>query len=387
MDLAWDILEMMLKGRSGLDLQAVPFNSLEDCERFLLNYGFDWHHPEHQQELLRIQAEAIRFVEERFLQSYSSWDHFWADTELFTVPREFKYMDTPELLLKAADHNPDKYQQAWACAFLKLIHVITHVESSFYSQFVEEARAQIIPRFEGLLFCHAKTGKLCLGKPDSGYLPIVDFQIKDAKSRDSLITKLICKKESIAEQVLDLIGVRIVTETPTDAILALEILRQNRVVIFANLIPSRSRNTLIDFDPFKEKAVDAKKAQTVFGQSHPEAIQDETGLDILRAITATAVEKKMNDDNRASHIQYRAIHLTARQLVRLEVTETNANAQRIFFPYEIQVVDKGSHNKNQAGDSAHRLYKKKQLFQARHRILKGLLQLARDRKKERLQLV
>ena len=49
MDLAWDILELMLKGRSGLDLQAVPFSSIDDCERFLLNYGFDWHNLDHQQ--------------------------------------------------------------------------------------------------------------------------------------------------------------------------------------------------------------------------------------------------------------------------------------------------------------------------------------------------
>lgn len=368
MQIAWDILETMLKGQSGLDLKQVPFDSLEEADSFLQQYGFDWDNPDDQEMILRIQAKAIEFIEDRFLQSHTSWDHFWSNTELFKIPREFKHMDTPMLLLMASHHNKNAWQQGWACAIVKLMHLICHTEHSFYANYLEEAQQQILPRFQSLLFCHAQTKHLCLGKPNGVYIPIVDFQIKDPKSMASVITKLICKKESIAEQVLDLIGFRIVTETPADAILALEILRHHRAIIFSNLVASRSRNGLVDFDAFQKLA-------HALREKHDE---NEVDINHLRAIVTEYLEKPSKWDNDHSHEKYRAIHVTGRQLIQVP---HNNKQVRIFFPFELQVVDKQSHINNHLGESAHNQYKRKQFIRARRRILAPLLVLHRQRKK------
>ena len=255
------------------------------------------------------------------------------------------------------------------------MHLICHVQNSFYAHYLADAREQIQARFDACLFNDLKTNKLCIGKPDDLYLPIVDFQIKDSKSLDSAIIKLICKKESIAEQVLDLFGVRIITEKPADAILALEILRRNRIVIFANLIPSRSRNTLVNLHDFTQ--LEQKIQQRVPGQTEGHKAMDI--LELFRQAPASAIETSFKKHNAASHDKYRAIHLTPRQLIRCKGLD-NGGESRIFFPYEIQIVDKASDQQNKSGDSAHARYKRKQLIQARRRILAPLLGLHRQQR-------
>ena len=368
MQFAWDILETMLKGQSGLDLKQVPFDSLEEAASFLSQYGFNWTNPDEQEQILLIQSKAIDFIENRFLQSHTSWDHFWSNTERFKVPREFKHMDTPMLLLMASRKNNHLLHQAWACAILKMMHLICHTEHSFYANYVEEAQQQILPRFQSLLFCHAKTKQLCMGEPNGVFIPIIDFQIKDPKSTASVITKLICKKESIAEQVLDLIGYRIITETPADAILVIEILRHHRALIFANLVASRSRNGLVDFDAF-QKLVNSLKE---------EPQQNDFDIDKLRTVATAYLDKRFNTENTSSHSNYRAIHLTGRQLITVM---GDGKPMCIFFPFELQVVDRQSHINNHLGESAHNQYKRKQFIRARRRILAPLLMLHRQREK------
>ena len=377
---AWDVLQGMLDGSSSLDVDVLPFNTREQAEQFLQAYGYDWQCDQHQRELIRIQAEAITFIEQRFLQSISHWDHFWADTDLFSIPSSIKYqMDTLDLMLKASEtQGTDALGQAWACAIFKMMHVICHVENAVLNQFLETARQQILPKFEAHLFHHPETNKLCLGKLDDAYLPIKLFQSKDGKSRDSLITKLICKKESVAEQVLDLIGVRIVTETPEDAVLALELLRHYGLIVFANLISSRTRNRLLDTTHFVEEA----KAKSLPMGAACDLLWHKAGIEAFRDIKAPLITSKATHDNRSSHHEYRAIHLTARQLIRLPIADGSGAKpkleHRVFFPYEIQLVDQDNYQQNHQGDSAHVLYKRKQLIRARRRILGRLLALHRQ---------
>jgi uncharacterized protein (TIGR04562 family) len=371
MDFAWDILDMMLRGQSGLDLQSVPFETRSDAEYFLRNYGFNWAKPSDQEEMSRIQHAAIDLIETRFLVSHTHWDHFWAHDD-FRVPRELKRCELPELMQKASETNPNRWERGWACAILKLMHLICHVENSFYAHYLQEAREQIVARFEACLFNDLKSNKLCFGHPDDLYLPIVDFQVKDSKTLHSTIMKLICKKESIAEQVLDLLGVRIVTEKPADTVLALEIMRRNRIVIFANLIPSRSRNTLISLNDMASIEHDIRQALPPH-HAHSDSTQV---LDLLRSVALSSpVIPAIKDYNRESHDQYRAIHLTARQLIRplSSGSDSTLREHRIFFPYEVQLLDAASAERNRSGDSAHSHYKRKKIIQARRRILAPLL--------------
>jgi uncharacterized protein (TIGR04562 family) len=53
--------------------------------------------------------------------------------------------------------------------------------------------------------------------------------------------------------------------------------------------------------------------------------------------------------------------------------ESPTEFERIFFPYEIQIIDKESYQESVLGESAHTHYKQRQLFMARRRLLSTLL--------------
>jgi uncharacterized protein (TIGR04562 family) len=206
-------------------------------------------------------------------------------------------------------------------------------------------------------------------------LEISSFEVKDKKSRDSMLLKLLSKREMVAEQLFDLIGVRIVTYTPTDAILALEILRQNKVLIFANIIPSRTRNSLVDFDAYKS-SVEPILERYQAGDMPLADTLDRLKRVVCEQPMVPTTDKPFNLENDASIQGYRALHLTQRQLIRSHTMESfngEAPISKFFFPYELQIVDVDSYRQNHMGSSAHVQYKLRQLVKARRRVLGSAL--------------
>jgi len=70
--------------------------------------------------------------------------------------------------------------------------------------------------------------------------------------------------------------------------------------------------------------------------------------------------------------QYRSLHITCRQLLRLKSGDGSTET-RFAFPYEVQILDKVSYLNSKVGQGAHASYKQRQLFAARRRVLGSLL--------------
>lgn len=360
LDIPWEALEGMLKGISAIDMSQMTIKTLEEAEQFVHNYGYSLQDEKDKAAVTAIQQEAVSFIQRQFLDKGIPWEEFGEEPLKLEMPDFLSAdCDVRHLLIMASTSN--SLEQRWACAVLKVMHIICHINHTILYRYFDAAKAQILARYEWAL-SHADNGDLYLGKVDGIQLKLAGFEVKDAKTRDSMILKLLCKRENVAEEIFDMIGVRIITYTQAEAILALELLRLNKVIIFPNIIPSRSRNTLIDFDEFK---VQYQEAVEAYQWGH--AGLNDT-LTLIQNIATPMPQDGFNPKNASTLATYRSIHITERQLIRLKSPD-GEEVTRFFFPYELQIVDQVSYEENHAGSSAHALYKQNQLIQARRRVL------------------
>jgi uncharacterized protein (TIGR04562 family) len=227
------------------------------------------------------------------------------------------------------------------------------------------ASETILSRFREVLFPE-DDGTVTLQGLQGRLLRLYAFEAKHHKPRESILIKLLCKKENVAENVWDLVGVRMVTFHPAEAILAVDILREQKVILFPNIIPSRSRNTLINLEHFRA-LYERQLKEFRLGHSTLEEMQS-----IFRTDEFTIPESVPVNQNPLSSPQYRSLHITCRQLLRVK-PDTSLAETRFAFPYEIQIFDKESYLESKVGLGAHASYKQRQLFAARRRVLGGLL--------------
>lgn len=360
----WETLDSLILGRSSIDLTSMPTRTREEAYDLLYNYGYDINHPADKAELSALQHEAVSFINNRLLSPTINWSALGEpEAPAGSIPPHLlENADVVDLIMAASlGREPDCW---WACAILKVAHTLSHIHNKPAHKYCEEASDMIVSRFHRILTPQPDGTYLLKG--NGGLTLTLDgFETKYQKARESMLVKLLCKKENIAEDVWDLVGVRLITETPAEAILAIDILRQQKVIIFPNVIPSRSRNTLIDYDDFKiqyEKRLSDKRT----GIAHFDSVAD-----LFRALPTKPANTDDFKDNTSSSPHYRSIHITCRHLLRVKMPGTQEET-RLTFPYEIQLMDRENYRQSQEGHSAHTMYKLKQLALARRRTL-GLL--------------
>ncbi len=362
-DLPWESLEAIINGISSIDLTAMPIRDHEEAYQFILNYGYDMNRAEDAAEVRAFFVEAVNFINERLLSNNELWESLGEPSSPQShIPDPVALCaDIPDLLLMASQgKKPNCY---WACTVLKVMHTLSHIQNGPYYRQFGEARMQILNRFDSLLEWHP--GGYYLLKGINGMsVSLFGFEAKSQKTRESILVKMLCKKENVAENINDLIGVRFITHSPADAVQVIHILREQKVILFPNIIPSRSHNTLIDLERFRQE-YEALRDDMKAGKTDAES------LDALFRDFREVPENNF-DHNPASLPDYRSIHITCRQLIRIPNPDTQEEV-RFFIPYEVQVTDKESYFESRHGTSAHQMYKQKQFANARRRVLGPLL--------------
>ena len=384
-DFSWETLRSFLDGVSPIDLDRLALQSRDEAYQFLVRYGYDLAVPSEHHDAWMVFREALEYLE-RFLCPAPTPQDYGV-----SVPEELHQIgDLTEVLLLASHNSP---LQPWACALLRVMHTISHATHAVRSPFYKEIQRQILERYRQHVHQDSK-GKLHLG---TGLLavPLDDIQLREEKNRDSLILKLLHKPDNVAQGVYDRIGVKLVTPTKVDALLALKYIRRKHLAIFANVMPGRSRNTLIDLERFREvyESISKPGSKGSF-KSNWNALQHTSdGYD----------SNENNHPNPHSSRAFRSIQFTCRQLIRVPNPQYSALAElrsqlseklpgeevnlllarleadhpepvlRFFFPYEVQILDQENHLRTQTGDSSHANYRLRQLRTARRRVLGGLL--------------
>ena len=389
----WELLEIILEGKSALDSHffVSPISHINLIDTFLKEYGLNPNDPVTQAELFGNFQESLQFVKKYFLKERNP------DALELSIPSSFYQMtDVKELIMMATGSgtNVEQEKVLWAEIILKVMHTILHVDKDLKSGYFAIIQTQIFDRF--YRFLHSdKEKNLFIGKREDFSLPIIAFETKSQKSRDSVIVKLLHKEENIAEELFDQIGIRIITKNRFDIIRVISFLMGRFIILPHNIKPSRSVNTIIDIVNFK------KKYHTLIKQAIKQQWDEHTFLETVEREIKMYTIKEKDRINLHSSESYRSIQFTYRQLIKYQnpfwaefnelknlAKENNTElAQKIlslktssvekevrfFFPYEVQIVDQETHQKNSLGDASHQEYKKSQIQSVIKRIFAPLL--------------
>lgn len=394
-NLPWLEMEVLIGGKSSIDLPRMRVKDWQEATAFICNYGFDPSDDKDRRFMHGVFIEAVNFIE-RFLLP--------ADAQVLTVPDQIvQCVDLRHILLWASGVNePTELLRSWSCAILRVLHTIAHIEGTQRRIGVRLASEQIRERFLPYIRV-APDGRLYLGDAKN-FIELERIEWKIGKSRESTILKLLHKRANVAETIYDMMGVRIVTKRICDVMMVIKFLRKFHMITFANCVPGRTRNNLIDVESFKQSARKLRKLLKN-GRVEPEQF--------LSLLDQASVPPESVDDpsNPHSGLNYRSIQLTCRQFIRasnpnllwidrleayvadLEQQGDAKQTQKIldsikswpgvaqnrdvavFFPFEVQVMDRAAFYASQVGEAAHDRYKNSQVRAARRRVLSEVIAL------------
>ncbi len=341
----WEILRAIIAGASAVDLEGLAFRDRRHAVGFLAAYGYDPKNASTRAELEILKAKALTFLREELL----------ADEPDLNVPDEIAGLEVADLLTLVSDHQGEE-GVAWACALLRVMHAFAHSRNDPFEKYRDVVQRQILDRIQRHLV--QTDAGLMLGRGQDA-VPLSGFRVKEQKSPHRVVMKLLHKPGNLGESIHDYVGVRFIAADLMDVMQVVRFLRVHNVVVFANVAPERSRNTLLDLDRFQTLLTEVTAHD-------PDISEDE-----LRGRVNAARLSAPGGTNERSSSSYRAIHFTVRQLVTLPVSEEESI--RIFFPFEVQVMDRVAAEELVQGDAAHEEYSRRQRRGVKRRVLRGLL--------------
>ena len=401
-DFRWEVLDIIIGGQSSIDSpNGFQIHTVEDADRFVRSYGYNLENPIENAEAFGNFHEAMNFIRKNFMQPENP------DGLKIEVPRKIlELTDIRNLFLMASMSFPAQSSDThgllirnWACSILKIMHTIAHIDQDLRSSYYSDIQTQIFDRYYKLIQ-RDQNENLYLGErpDDPDRVDLVAFETKSRKARESILLKLLHKPENVAEDIFDRVGMRFVTHTRLDCVRIVKYLRDRMIVMPPNIKPSRSRNSLIDLDMFRDQ-LPGFLAQADRGELDEKSLTEK--------LEAVAHATRKGQDNPHSSQYYRAIQFTARQLIKLkhpmfdDLRELKTHAKsktisedvarlieridlkniqkdiRFFYPYEVQIMDKVSFEENEKGRSAHSEYKRAQIQTAMKRVMGSLMDAVR----------
>ena len=374
-----EVTRVVLGGGSPIDLDGLRIHSPEDARDFALNYGYDMGIPAQRAHVVRVYEDAVDFLEAVVLDG----------TDLH-VPTDLQEVEDPLDLLLWASERPCPLRGRWACALLRVMHTLFHVDHNVNLRFLPEIQRQVFDRYDRYL---VRDGDSWLLR-GAYEVPLVAVERKENKDRVSMLLKMLHKPENVAETIYDQIGIRLVAEDQLGVLMVIRFLLDHHVLMPTHIKPSRSRNLMIDM-----------QALETWMEALPPAfcIQDLSAAQRLELNQSLAAKRPASDQNPFSSKDYSAVQFTARTLIRLPSPWTGghdpllartgdssqphlADPARIpmliqeqeeftfFFAHEVQVMERSGFQSAQSGPASHSEYKQRQRDAARRRVLQGILQ-------------
>ncbi|MEC7948297.1 MAG: TIGR04552 family protein [Myxococcota bacterium] len=332
-----DSVRLILAGNSVIDWNRAHFETLADVDRFLALHLLDLKDPEDHRRLRFVHAEAVNYLEEHLG---------------LTFPEDLRQPDdVREIFRHASRTGGFRRRQILACVILKLMHVINHMEAAELRFQTPLGQADVLDLAERRIVDAADRMRA------EGF-PLVAFY-GSRKTRNSVITKLIAKKENTAATIFDKLRFRIVTEDRQHVLPAIAWLTRH-LFPFNYVIPGQSHNNLVDLAELLNAAPYASLAE---GLQLPEPALDGLG------------NYPTADENPFSGPGYRMVNFIVDFPVRVDhLTNIRYGAmlgRTVFAMVEFQVLDRATARRNEEGENAHQLYKERQRSIVEQRLKKG----------------
>jgi uncharacterized protein (TIGR04562 family) len=379
LDFHWNALRGALEGVSALDFRNLGIRTKAQAKNFLLSYGYG-DDPQMKEEMWRIYFEALSYIRTELLDEGEK------------VPEQFFIRGAINEIQKLLmDTSNDDERGKWACALLRVMHIISHVDNDIRVGQFSAARDQIFSRIDQ--FVKRIPGRKFLFSNGEKSVPLLRYYKKSRKERASLLTKMLAKTTATPERIYDNVGFRFVTETRFDCYRLLNMMLESGAISAPNILPLRSINTLIPYDVL-HREIESLRTKLLAGEI---SLQDVNHR--IRQIEDESLVPRAQHRNPFSSPWYRSIQFTSRQLIhapnaayatieeirrRLKdfpqvehiVREVPVMVQEkisFFYPFEVQIIDKQSYIETLVGRSRHREYKTKQRLIARNRVLRDLV--------------
>jgi uncharacterized protein (TIGR04552 family) len=327
----------LLRSGSVIDWHRLYFTGRDEVDRFLRVNEFDPHDELDIARLEDLREQAVEYCE-RHLG--------------FNIPVEVQEgVPARDLLLVASQKGK---RRASACVVLKIMHVMHHLAGRELLTKLPISGDQIFHLVEDKALRTIEEIK-------AAGCGIAEFQWS-RKHADSLITKLLAKRETIAADVYDKLRFRMITSSAEEILFVLREVTQ-RLVPFNYVIPGQSVNDILDF----RRNLEASPALARF-------------LPELHELAVAAGDKKDPIQNEFSGPGYRVINFVADLPVRIDKFLCRSpddpmfveNGAVVFVLTEFQIVDRRTSEQNEQGENSHERYKQRQSNRVRARLMHGL---------------
>jgi uncharacterized protein (TIGR04552 family) len=335
-------IRLVLFGRSVVDWHRLAFADYAEVDRFLRVNEFDPESLEDMARLEEIRGEAVEYLGHNFNLS---------------IPYEVAEQVPPrDLLLLASRDGPHR---RWACVVLKVMHIIHHLAGRALMVSLPVSDDQFFRATE------LKVMQVVEELRAAGH-PIEEFQWS-RKPRDSLITKLLAKRSTLAAEIYDKLRFRIIVPRYQDlAPLLVALTRQ--LIPFNYVVPGATVNKLLPFDDVVREHDRIGSLALELQQENLEAAQDE---DLYPPF------------NEFSAAQYRVINFVADLPIRVEAVMLNGGVPAgmghvVFVMTEFQLADRATTMANEEGEANHEAYKARQHARVQQRLFAGEEEAAAD---------
>jgi uncharacterized protein (TIGR04552 family) len=270
----------------------------------------------------------------------------------FEIPDELAHGVPPRDLLLIASQKGKR--RAYACIILKVMHVMHHLAG-------RELLTKLAVSGDQLFHLVEEKVLRTVEEIKSVGCQVVEFEWS-RKHSDSLITKLLAKKESIAADVYDKLRFRMITNSQEQLMFVMREVVQ-RLVPFNYVIPGQSVNHIIGI----RETLSASPALAKF-------------LPDLLDLAAVAGDKKPAPQNEFSGPGYRVINFVADLPVRIDRFLARPPGDPLFGEYgtvvfvltEFQIIDARTAELNESGENSHEKYKERQFARVKARLLHGI---------------
>ncbi|WNG42054.1 TIGR04552 family protein [Archangium violaceum] len=332
-------IRLILRGSSVIDWRRMHFQSRNEVDRFLRLCQIDTTRPEDASWARMVLADAVEYLRQTY--NYRVADAVADPTEIH------------DLFLYASGVKGLPRHRRIACIVLKVMHVIQHIEGRDLLHRLAVSEADLSE------LVMAKVLSVAQLLRDKG-LPVVEFA-HSIKSRESLITKLLAKRETVAAQIYDRTRFRIITQTQADILPVLYFLTQH-LFPFNFVVPGQTENTLVSF-----KAVLADNP-------HLQQYTQYLHLDL------DYEDREERTRNLFSGGTYRALNFVVDVPLRMDAylppPEQDSRERKnrtVFTLVEFQIIDEETSRQNEEGENAHKLYKRRQKRRVLRRLSRGLV--------------
>jgi uncharacterized protein (TIGR04552 family) len=334
-----EALRLLLRGGSVIDWKRLDFRTPEEVGHFLALHLIDLEDSKNVQRIREELGQAVEYLRSEFGYRVASPVAEPADVrDLF--------------LLASGAVEPKKYRRI-ACVVLKVMHVIHHLEARELLFRTAIREADLAERVHRRIMAEADR------MHDLG-LPILEFR-GNTKTRTSLVTKLLAKKESVAAQVFDRVRYRIITER-TEQIAPVVWYLAEHLFPFNYAVPGQTQNSLVPFADVLRR--------------HPSGSHLAGQLQLPADLERRDPSEPRNE---FSGKGFRMLNFVVDLPVRIDdlLSPLDPMADElgriVFSLVEFQVVDEATARRNEEGDSSHERYKRRQLKRVLRRLSRGLV--------------